>query len=92
MILEKLKSDELDIMDCRGQGYDNAAVMKGKHSGVQKRISDINPKAQFIACSNHSLNLAGIHAANVEVNSVTFLARWIVCTHSFLLLLIGGIY
>ncbi|XP_031329299.1 zinc finger MYM-type protein 1-like [Photinus pyralis] len=72
MILEKLKSDGLDIMNCRGQGYDNAAVMKGQHSGVQKRISDVNPKAQFIACSNHSLNLAGIHAAQAEVNSVTF--------------------
>jgi len=72
MILDKLISDGLDIANCRGQGYDNAAVMKGQHSGVQKRILEINPKAQFIACSNHSLNLAGIHAAQVEVNSVTF--------------------
>lgn len=72
MILDKLKSDGLDIMDCRGQAYDNAAVMAGKQSGVQKRIKDINPHAQFVPCSNHSLNLVCLHAASVETGSTTF--------------------
>ena len=72
MILEKLKNDGIDIKNCRGQAYDNAAVMAGQHSGVQKRIKEINPKAEFVACTNHSLNLAGVHAASVAVNSVTF--------------------
>ncbi|XP_031329372.1 uncharacterized protein LOC116160326 [Photinus pyralis] len=36
LILSKLDKDGLDIQNCRGQTYDNAAVMSGVHSGVQK--------------------------------------------------------
>lgn len=72
VILDKIKSDGLDIQNCRGQAYDNAAVMSGVHSGVQTRIREVNPKSQFVACTNHSLNLVGVHAASVAVNSVTF--------------------
>lgn len=38
--------------------------MSGRLTGVQQRILDINKKAIFINCDNHSLNLAGLHAAN----------------------------
>ncbi|XP_018494653.1 zinc finger MYM-type protein 1-like [Galendromus occidentalis] len=72
MILQSLEKDGLDIQHCRGQAYDNAAVMSGHRSGVQKRIRDINPGAEFVACSNHSLNLAGVHAASASVRSVSF--------------------
>jgi len=71
-ILKKLENDGLDIHNCRGQVYDNAAVMAGKHSGVQKRIKEISKTAEFVACADHSLNLACVHAASVAVNSVTF--------------------
>ena len=40
--LENLK---LNVQNIRGQGYDNGANMKGVHSGVQKRISNINSRA-----------------------------------------------
>ena len=63
MILQKLDNDGININDCRGQGYDNAASMAGIHRGVQQRIKNVNEKAEFIACTNHSLNLAGVHAA-----------------------------
>ncbi|KAK4873255.1 hypothetical protein RN001_015284 [Aquatica leii] len=72
IILDKIESDGLDIQNCRGQAYDNAAVMSGIHSGVQTRIKAINLNAQYVACSNHTLNLVGVHAASVAVNSVTF--------------------
>ncbi|CAH2085853.1 unnamed protein product [Euphydryas editha] len=72
MILSKLEADGLDISNCRGQAYDNAAVMAGRHSGVQQRIKEINPKVEFVSCSNHSLNLVCLHTASVEANSVTF--------------------
>jgi hypothetical protein len=49
----------------------NAAFMAGHRSGVQKRISEINPKALFVPYSNHSLNLTCVHAASVTVYSVT---------------------
>lgn len=57
LILNKIESDGLDIQNCRGQSYDNAAVMAGRHTGVQARIKEMNLKAEFVACSNHSLNL-----------------------------------
>lgn len=62
----------IDVQNCRGQAYDNALVMSGRLSGVQTRIKEINPKADFANCTNHSLNLAGSYAASVAVNSITF--------------------
>ncbi|XP_057506546.1 uncharacterized protein LOC130789754 [Actinidia eriantha] len=49
---------KLNIDDIRGQGYDNGSNMKGKHQGVQKRLLDVNPRAFYIPCGCHSLNLA----------------------------------
>ncbi|XP_014779814.1 uncharacterized protein LOC106875986 [Octopus bimaculoides] len=46
--------------------------MTGLHTGVQKRNKEINQKAEFVACTNHSLNSAGVHAISVGMNSVTF--------------------
>ena len=71
-VIEKLNDDGIDLIDCRGQAYDNAAVMSGVRTGVQKRILEINPQAQFINCENHSLNLAYVHAAEVHPTVVTF--------------------
>lgn len=55
VILSKITADDLDFQDCRGQGYDNTATMAGKHSGVQWRLLQVNCKAQFVPCRNHSL-------------------------------------
>ena len=62
----------MPIEDCNGQGYDNAATMAGIHMGVQQQIRNVNPKAEFVACANHTLNLAGVHVAGVSVSSTTF--------------------
>ena len=48
----------LDLHNCRGQAYDGAANMSGRLSGVQARISAQYPKAMYIHCFCHSLNLA----------------------------------
>ncbi|GFW51164.1 uncharacterized protein TNCV_3594461 [Trichonephila clavipes] len=66
MTISKLKADGLDIMNCRGHAYDNTATMAECHTGVQQRIKDINPNAEFVSCSNHSLNLVCVHAPSVE--------------------------
>ncbi|XP_050141054.1 uncharacterized protein LOC126617010 [Malus sylvestris] len=52
-----LKSLDLDIDNVRGQGYDNGSNMRGKHQGVQKRLLDINPRAFYMPCGSHCLNL-----------------------------------
>ncbi|XP_065658671.1 52 kDa repressor of the inhibitor of the protein kinase-like [Hydra vulgaris] len=36
--LDQTKKWELNILDCRGQSYDNGANMKGKAKGVQARL------------------------------------------------------
>jgi hypothetical protein len=57
VLLEELKSLDLDVDNLRGQGYDNGSNMKGKNIGVQKKVLDINPRAFYSACGCHSLNL-----------------------------------
>lgn len=47
--------------------------MAGDHTGIQQRVMETNQKAEFVACTNHSLNLAGVHAASVDVNLLHFL-------------------
>ncbi|XP_044151348.1 uncharacterized protein LOC122939347 [Bufo gargarizans] len=71
-ILQHLEEDGLDISLCHGQGYDNAATMAGIHGGVQAKIKEINPKAFFMPCANHSLNLCGVHSFGSVVSCVTF--------------------
>lgn len=58
-LLEKLK---LDIKNCVGQSYDNAFNMSGKYSGLQARIKELSPKAEYVPCATHSLNLVGVNA------------------------------
>ena len=73
-ILNELQHNGLDIMMSRGQAYDNASTLAGVRTGVQRRIKDINSKALFIPCGNHSLNLAGVHAVGSSEVSETFFA------------------
>ena len=70
--LEKATELQLELSDCRGQSYDNGANMKGKHSGVQARMLDINPKAVYVSCANHTLNLVVVDSANSSTEALTF--------------------
>ena len=71
-IINTIKNLELDINDVRGQGYDNGSNMKGKKQGVQKRILDINPKAFYIPCGCHNLNLVLCDMANSCPKAISF--------------------
>ena len=73
-ILDKLELNNLDVMMCRGQGYDNASTISGIHAGIQQTIKNINPKALFVPCGNHTLNLAGVHAVGSSQLSDRFFA------------------
>jgi len=39
---------------------------------VQTRIREKNPRALYVPCDSHSLNLVGVHAAHVDPVMVTF--------------------
>ncbi|XP_050529651.1 uncharacterized protein LOC126899133 isoform X2 [Daktulosphaira vitifoliae] len=72
IILHELKSNGLDIQDCRGQGFDNGANMVGINKGVKTRILNINPKAFFAPCGCHSWNLILVDAAKSSITAKTF--------------------
>ncbi|CAH1103040.1 unnamed protein product [Psylliodes chrysocephalus] len=62
-IASELKTLGLNIQDCRGQSYDNAANMSGIYNGLQAKIQRQAPFAFFVPCSAHSLNLVATATA-----------------------------
>lgn len=52
--------------------YDNTEVMAGLLIVIQKLMSYVNPKAEFVLCNIHSLYHTGVHAVSFETKSVTF--------------------
>lgn len=53
-VLLKLK---LDILDCRGQCFDDVVNVSGHISGFQQRMNDIVYCALFLHCTAHTFNL-----------------------------------
>ena len=45
LVTNSIQHKGFDIKNCRGQGYDGAAVMSGKYSGLHKKIQDVAPHA-----------------------------------------------
>jgi hypothetical protein len=62
-VLKFLETYKINVMDCRGQSYDNASNMSGQYNGLQARIKAVNEKAEYVPCGGHSLNLIGLKAA-----------------------------
>ena len=67
-----LISLDLNIHNVRGQGYDNGSNMKGKHQGVQKRLLEINPRALYVPCACHCLNLTICDMTHSCVKAISF--------------------
>lgn len=72
IVMTKLNLHGINIKDCRGQSYDNASNMSGIYSGLQARIKELNPLAEYIPCAGHSLNLVGVSAAESCGTAVDF--------------------
>lgn len=72
VIVQKLKNLKIPLENMRGQGYDNGANMKGIRSGVQSRIRSLNPRAFFVPCSSHSLNLVVNDMAMTSLEAANF--------------------
>lgn len=64
-ILEKCREIGLNLNKLVGQGYDGAATMGGHINGVQMRIKREYPKATYVHCSAHRLNLVLSKALSV---------------------------
>ena len=72
-VLKTLNEITFSLDDYRGQSYDNAANMSGKYAGLQAKIKEINPLADYILCAAHSLNLVGIASVKCCLDSCNFL-------------------
>nr|XP_047143104.1 52 kDa repressor of the inhibitor of the protein kinase-like [Hydra vulgaris] len=72
LILNVLEENELDIKNCRGQGYNNGAKMASIYIGVQALIRQNIPQAIFIPCSARSVNLCAVHAIESSVPAKSY--------------------
>nr|XP_047135327.1 zinc finger MYM-type protein 1-like [Hydra vulgaris] len=68
-ILNSIKDLGLEMKFCVGQGYDGAGNMAGNCSGAAVRIKTIYPKALYVHCGSHVLNLCVANACNIQIVS-----------------------
>ena len=57
----------LDMSLCRGQGYDGAGNMAGKLNGASAIIRNEFPKALYVHCKSHLLNLCVASTCDLEL-------------------------
>ncbi|KAK0148316.1 Zinc finger MYM-type protein 1 [Merluccius polli] len=72
LILKRLEELKVPFEDCRGQAYDNGANMKGKNKGVQARLLQMNPRALFVQCGAHTLNLVVADASKASTDAMNY--------------------
>ncbi len=72
LILNRLEELNIPFQDCRGQFYDNAANRRGKNKGVLARLLAKNPRAFYVPCSAHTLNLTVSDAAKTSKDATCF--------------------
>ena len=58
LIKDVLLRLSLPLNRCRGQCFDGASNMSGRRSGVATWIQQEEPRALYVHCMGHSLNLA----------------------------------
>ena len=64
-IQDEMKQIGININNLVAQGYDRAAVMSGRCSGVQQRI-EIVPQAVYVHCLTHRLNFVIVRPGSKE--------------------------
>ncbi len=69
LVIDTMVRLNLPIDMLRGQCYDGASNMAGRYNGVQQIIKDQQPKAIFIHCAAHRMNLATLAAATTELKN-----------------------
>ena len=66
-IIRLLEKANLDVKNCRGQGYDGASSMSSKAVGVQARIKQLCQKAVYTHCCGHNLSLVVVTACKLPI-------------------------
>lgn len=65
VILKSLREWGIEMDHMRGQGYDGAGNMAGRLSGCAAIISESYPKALYVHCASHCLNLCIVTASKL---------------------------
>ena len=78
-IQDEMQQIGINIKNLVGQGYDGAAVMSGRYSGVQERIKEIVTQASYVHCLAHRLNLVIVQAVKSIVPVADFFATLQLC-------------
>ena len=66
LVLRAVRELGLDMKKCFGQCYDGAGSMTGKVKGAAVRIQQEYPKAIYIQCAAHILNLCIVQSVEVQ--------------------------
>ena len=66
-IIRVLETSNLDIKNCRGQGYDGASNMSSEAVGVQKQIKKMSEKAAYTHFCERNLNLVITTACKIPI-------------------------
>lgn len=74
-----MKQIGINVQHLVGQGYNGAAIMSGKCSGVQERIITIVPQTLYVHCFAHRLNLLIVQAVKGVVAVADFFATLQMC-------------
>jgi hypothetical protein len=72
IVMAFLRKYGINLLDCRGQSYDNANNMAGEYSGLQRKILNENNLAIFLPCAAHSLNLIGANSVSKSKYATNF--------------------
>ncbi|XP_064113670.1 uncharacterized protein LOC135220471 [Macrobrachium nipponense] len=67
-----LNTNNLNIDDMRGQGYDGAANISGIYNGLQSRLQRQNPRRSMFTAMPHNQNLVLVESAKSSTQFVTF--------------------
>ena len=73
-VVHVLARVNLDVKQCKAQGYDEAANMSDHKTGLAARFKKLSPLAFFTRCCNHRLNMVvqkiGINVKEVGWNYI----------------------
>ncbi len=72
-ILVELNEVELDTSKVLSQVFDGAALMSGKHGGIQKLLQEkLGHEIPYVHCLNHQLHLVVVHTMSAQIAVVDF--------------------
>jgi hypothetical protein len=67
-VITSFLKDNITLLNCRGQSYDNTANMSGHYSGLQARLKEKNKYALYVPRAGHSINLVGVQEVDCNLN------------------------